>query len=367
MSLFKITTMKLGKILTISGAVLSLCTTVQAQDIHYSQFYAAPLSLNPAATGVMPCDMRVTGIYRNQWASVMGAKAYNTFGASIDGKLNVGSSNDHVGIGLNIMADKAGASKFSTINVVLSASYLKRVGGRRSNEHYLVAGAQVGMGQRSINLQDLTFGTQWGGDQFDGSLPTLENIAGLRKTFADLNAGIMWFSALDKKNKSNVYGGVAFSHLTRANISHLQEGFHYLYSKFTVHFGGEFRLGDRSRLALVPAAAWWLQGPTMELNVGTGVKFDFSKRAQSNQAFQIGVWSRFGNNFNASNVDKPKFGTDAIIVAARMRFGSSNFGLSYDVNISKLRAASRGNGAFELSYIYTLCGGRGKPMGCPTF
>lgn len=354
--------MKLVRLLTITAAVAGLTANLQAQDIHYSQFYAAPLYLNPAATGVMPCDMRVTGIFRNQWASVMGAKAFNTFGASIDGKLHVGSSNDHVGIGLNLYADKAGASRFSTVNAVLTASYLKHIGGRRSNGHYLTAGAQIGFSQRSLNMQDLNFGSQWNGDQFDGTLPTLENLASLRKTFADINAGIMWFSNLDKKGKSNVYGGVVFSHLTRANISHLQEGFHYLYTKFTVHFGGEFRLG-RSRMALVPAGALFLQGPSTEINIGTGFKFDFSKRAQSNQAFQLGLWSRLVN----APTDKKGIAADALIIAARMRFGSSNFGLSYDVNISRLMAASRGNGAFEISYIYTLCGNRGKPMGCPTF
>ena len=43
------------------------------------------------------------------------------------------------------------------------------------------------------------------------------------------------------------------------------------------------------------------------------------------------------------------------------------FGLSYDINISRLRPATRGNGAFEVSYVYTLCGVRNRPMGCPTF
>lgn len=364
--------MKLGKISTfiIAGA---FAVSSQAQDIHFSQYYASPLNMNPATVGVMPCKMRISGIYRNQWASVMGGKAYNTFSAAVDAKMPVGN-NDYVGMGLNIWADKAGASKFSNIQITVAGSFLKKIGGRRSNEHFLVAGAQIGVSQRSLKTDDLTWGTQWDGDQYNGNLPTLENIGNLRRTFADINAGILWFSALDKKANSNIYGGIAFSHLTRANISHVNQGQHFLYSKFTVHAGGEFRLG-RSRMALVPNAAVFLQGKSTEINFGTGFKFDFSKRAQSNQAFQIGVWSRLVNAPDTLNgtTNPPEINSmrgisaDAIIAVLRMRFGSHNFGLSYDINISRLRAASRGNGAFEVSYIYTLCGGRDRPMGCPTF
>ncbi len=41
-----------------------------AQDIHYSQFYASPLTLNPALTGVNECNYRIGAMYRNQWKSV---------------------------------------------------------------------------------------------------------------------------------------------------------------------------------------------------------------------------------------------------------------------------------------------------------
>jgi hypothetical protein len=59
--------------------------------------------------------------------------------------------------------------------------------------------------------------------------------------------------------------------------------------------------------------------------------------------------------------------SDALILVARIRFGGSAFGLSYDINVSKLSPATRGNGAFELSYVFTLCGIRNRPMGCPAF
>ena len=41
--------------------------SLNAQDIHFSQFYASPLTLNPAMTGFVNGDCRAGVIYRNQW------------------------------------------------------------------------------------------------------------------------------------------------------------------------------------------------------------------------------------------------------------------------------------------------------------
>ena len=45
---------------------LALSLAINAQDIHFSQFYMAPLNLNPALTGVMNCQQRLAGNYRNR-------------------------------------------------------------------------------------------------------------------------------------------------------------------------------------------------------------------------------------------------------------------------------------------------------------
>lgn len=76
-------------------------STVQAQDIHFSQFYMAPLFLNPAMTGVMNCNHRVIANYRNQWASILRSNAYNTYNVSYDNKMPVGRY-DYLGVGGNM-------------------------------------------------------------------------------------------------------------------------------------------------------------------------------------------------------------------------------------------------------------------------
>ena len=182
--------MKSGKLFTLIITVLfASINTGNAQDMHFSQFYVSNLTLNPATTGVMSCQMRVSAIYRNQWASVAGKYAFNTFGLGVEGKFNVGKK-DYVGLGLSVWVDRAGASAMTSVQAAISGSYLKKIGGRRANEHYLVAGAQIGFTQRSIRLDQLRWGTNWDGSAFNPALPDNEDVFNKSLAVADLSAGL---------------------------------------------------------------------------------------------------------------------------------------------------------------------------------
>jgi len=76
--------MKQLKTFLLLFAITFSYLAVQAQDIHFSQFYMSPLNLNPALTGVMNSQVRVVGNYRNQWASVLKSNAFSTYSASYD-------------------------------------------------------------------------------------------------------------------------------------------------------------------------------------------------------------------------------------------------------------------------------------------
>jgi type IX secretion system PorP/SprF family membrane protein len=350
--------MKLRNIFKLSVLALFTSFSAEAQDVHFSQFAVSNLTMNPATTGVMSCNMRASAIYRNQWGSVMGSNAFNTFGFGIEGKFNSGR-HDYWGAGMSFWADKAGASNFSSVQASFSSSYLKKIGGRRSNEHYLVAGGQIGFNQRSLSLDKLRWGENWNGTGFDGSLSSNETLFNTSTTVADVNVGLLWFSALDRKNKNNVYGGFALHHITGGNLSFTKQQTEPLYTKLTIHGGGEVRL-DR-RLALVPGAALYFQGASTMINAGTSIKFDFSKRSSSSQAFTVGAFLRTTNKLESG------MSPESIIMLVRTRYSSHHFGFSYDINISPLVVATGGNGAFELSYVYTMCGQRGRRLGCPTF
>ena len=328
--------------------------SVQAQDIHFSQFYMSPLNLNPAMTGVMNCNHRLVANYRNQWSSILKNNAYNTYSASYDQKIPVGRY-DFFGVGGTLWGDKAGASEFATLQARMSGSYAKKMGGYRKKAHFLVFGADLGVSQRSIKSANLQWPSQNNGGVFNPAAPG-ENIADPNFFFLDLSAGALWYSVLSKE--TNFYFGAAFSHLNRANQS-FQEQNIPLYSKFTFHAGGEFMAGQK--FGLLPGVVTFFQGPSWQLNVGNSFKFLLGNSRRFNQAFQLGVWARMAHKLQDKQL------MDAIILSTRFDYEQFTIGFSYDINTSNLSAATNGNGSFEFSMLYKICGPERRGVYCPNF
>ena len=343
------------KIITLIFLVFSF-ELAFAQDIHFSQFYMSPLNLNPALTGVMNCNKRFIANYRNQWASVLRSNAYNTYSATYDQKIPVGRY-DYFGIGGGFWGDVAGQLNFGTLQGKISGSFSKRMAGSRTNSHYLVAGFDIGAAQRSVNFAKAQYGSQHDGQGgFDPTLPG-EALDRDNFLFADLNVGLLWFSVF---GDNKFYAGAAYSHLNNPNQSFSNDRLIPLTNKITMHAGGELSL--KNNLSIVPGIVVFKQGQAFELNLGTSAKFITQKSSDFEQSFQFGGWLRLANHY-----DKP-FTTDAVIISSRFDFNNYGIGLSYDLNISSLRPASNGNGAFELSLIYNICNGsNGRGVYCPTF
>ena len=342
------------RILSLSCAIV-LAVAVQAQDIHFSQFYMSPLNLNPAMTGVMNCNHRFVANYRNQWSSILKQNAYNTYSLSYDQKLPVGRY-DYFGIGGTLWGDKAGTSEFATLQARLSGSYAKKMGGYRRKAHYLVLGGDLGVSQRSINSANLQWPSQNNGNGvFDPNVPP-ETLDKTDFLFVDLSAGALWFSVLS--DDANFYFGGAFSHLNRANQSFENQNIP-LYSKFTFHAGGEFMIAKKT--GLVPGIVTFLQGPSFQVNAGTSFKFLLGNSRRLNQAFQLGAWARVSNKLESGKL------MDALIISTRFDYEQFTIGFSYDINTSSLNTATNGNGSFEFSLVYKICGPERRGVYCPNF
>ena len=347
---------RLKHLLILSFLVLG-AFGLNAQDIHFSQFYLSPLNLNPAMTGVMNCNVRLVANYRNQWASVLKANAYNTYSASYDQRIPVGRY-DYFGIGGTFWGDKAGELEFATLQGRLSFSYSKKMGGYRKKSHYLVVGADAGVSQRSVDFLKAQYGNQHDGNgRFNPDLPNNEVFNQDNYLFADLSAGLLWFTVMDEDN--NFYLGAAYSHMNRANQSFDTEEFEALFSKYTIHGGGEFMMTDR--LGLVPGIIVLKQGPSFELNTGTSLKFLLGNTRTNYQAVQFGAWMRLSNHFENSTT------ADAFILSTRFDYNDFSIGFSYDINVSSLRPASNSNGAFEFALVYKICGPEKRNVYCPNF
>ncbi len=343
---------------SLSAIVLLFCFNVLiGQDIHFSQFYNSPLTLNPALTGKMNGTFRFAMNYRNQWfTTVNGTTPFATYAGSFDAPIRL-NNNDAVGLGVVLMNDRSAEGRLNNMFGLFSAAYHKSLG--KEGKHALSLGVQGGMNQKRLNISELQFFNQF--DQSTGSFSQIstENISNDKVTFFDLNAGLMANSQITKK--ANAYVGFAMFHLTQPKESFLATGDENLPIRYVVHGGAEYVF--HKRIALLPSAIYMRQRVFDELNVGAA--FVFKMMENENTLFYLGGYYRMlpsskQNEFNFS---------DAAIFYTAFEYRNFRLAFSYDASTSDIRNAPKPVGAFEVSvtYVYPLLPDLKNVLFCPRF
>ena len=168
-----------------------------AQDLHFTQTSATPLLINPAATGVYDGWERLTINHRNQW---LGASTqFMSTAVAADVNLGKSRTNDkaYAGVGLLFFNDVGGDSNFGITQAALSLSGVIPMGG---SGHIISAGIQTGVGQRSADINAVTFNSQWGGSGYDPTI--LSGEANAIPSFSYLDASAGFFYQFDGSKSS---------------------------------------------------------------------------------------------------------------------------------------------------------------------
>src|SRR5436190_10836837 len=109
----------LQKAILVTGIALFF-TTANAQDIHFSQYNASPLALNPALAGMNACDYRLYANFRTQWMTISSGNTYRTFAGGADFSIGkITKVNSFAGLGISFFSDQAGDVNFNTNRVDL--------------------------------------------------------------------------------------------------------------------------------------------------------------------------------------------------------------------------------------------------------
>lgn len=307
---------------------------LNAQDIHFSQFFAAPLLTNPASTGISGDNFRIANNYRNQWAQV--GEPYETFCTSVDKKVVI--LNNTFGVGGLVIHDQSSAFNLSANEFFLSFSY-----SRFFRNQLITFGLQPGFAFKSFNLKNVTFGTQF--DQFNelfsSALPSMENGLGDRLQFFDLNMGVFWTTLLQNYTPS---AGISLSHINfpLQRFSTSSEGTRL---PMRVSLNGEVIVPFNSHIDLTPCILYSYTPGATEFLFGSKGDYKLEKSPVVKDLFAV---TMFRVN--------PFRNIDAWILGGGVSFMNFDLGLTYDFNISPLRKATNFNGAFEISLMYT--GGR---------
>nr|WP_074226597.1 type IX secretion system membrane protein PorP/SprF [Algoriphagus halophilus] len=341
-------------IVFFSICCLGLQINAFGQDPQYSQYYAAPLYLNPAMTGG-ELTGRIGFNYRNQWPSI--DAQFTTFSAYYDTYL----PNYNSGIGVMVMQDTEGASKLRSTTISALYSYELKI----SDNAYFRPGFQASYIRREIGFyENLVFANQINpNDPFGPILPGTD-LPGLGDpvSMLSLSLGGMFFT-------EDFWIGVSAHHVNQPNQSFL-DGVSKLPAKISLHGGYRFNLGEggmrqdfthmRRQRYLTPTINYKRQGPFEQLDVGAYFYVE---------PVVFGLWYRglpYKPVENQSN-------RDAIVMMVGLNLLSGlNIGYSFDYTVSQLGIQS--GGAHELSLSWTLPNKyEGKPnrrdtiLPCPKF
>ena len=302
--------------------------SLSAQDIHFSQYYANPLYMNPALTGSFYGDFRAAVNYRNQ-AFTISNNPYVTYSGSFDmAPLKKKMRHDVFGVGLLVYSDKAGNGVLRTQSIQASASYIKTLDSYK--KYSLGIGIQGGVIQKRIDFSKLAFESQFDGDtDFDLALPNGENTTKENFILPELNMGLILKAFFSKR--ANAYAGFSMNHILQPKQTFLNDPDSRLSTRYLVHAAADFRMGKYATIS--PTLMFKSQNTAQQLNLGAAFGYEVSDVT----AFYVGMWYRW---------------KDAIIPTAALEIYGFRVGLSYDANISRLKPASRGHGAVELSLMY---------------
>jgi type IX secretion system PorP/SprF family membrane protein len=335
-------------------AIVALQSAV-AQDKHFTQFYASPLTLNPALTGVFEGKYRVSTIYRDQWRQVLDYPI-KTFAVAADLRFNAPGKHvrkDAIGLGLMFFNDKVSVLDFSTTQIALSLAYHKSLD--INDRQYLSIGFQGGLTQRNVNYELLNFH-----DQFNGStgyvFATGENLPANNFAFPDYSFGINYSARIGRNGA--IFAGLGLHHFLEPRISFYENTGKgdLLYRKFSGQFSANIPFSRDNRVSILPRVLFAVQGPHMEVN--TGANFRMAMGQYGSTALHLGSWARTVKNNDG-------YGLDAVVALAGIEFNNVLVGLSYDLNLRALQAKQR-QSAFEISIAY-LGNYESEEILCPKF
>lgn len=303
--------------LIIGGMSLLSLTTQAQQAPQISQYMFHGMFINPAYAGYRE-QLNLTGIYRNQWTGVEGAP--RTGSLAVDGTVN----DDRVGLGLNIIADKIGA----TTNLGAYANYAYRIkfDTYEGVPRTLAIGIAGGVAQQSLN------GTKLNPDETN-DLRLLNQQKTV--TMPDARVGVLY-------NTDRFYAGISADNI----------GVHFLKPK-----KDPTRLLPETKINIYMLAGYLLplsEGlavrPSMMLkNALAGPSsLDLNAYLLIQQMVWVGATYRTGVTLFNKNTDSKLEKSSAIVLGAQFYLGE-RFRLGYSYDRSLKTTATLGPSSHEIS------------------
>lgn len=317
----------MNKILTLVACFVLLPFLVKGQDFHWSLIHLNPVYLNPANTGFAKKKNRITGIYRDQWRAV--PVPYSTTNLAYDRNLFQSESGWRVGLGAQLLYDKAGDGALTTFRPAITAALGKFF---NEDKQVIQLGVSGAFARKQIDFSKLTFDAQFDGVSYNPNLSNGEQIAGDNAGYFDLGVGLNFNSKLKKAGSIDV--GFSAFNLTSPNYNFLSGSEASVAPRMMAYTKASVNIGQSS----------WTFNP--------GVYYQNQNKAQETL-----IQSIFGVKLGESKVTELQFGPgyrigDAVVGYVGLNWKDLKVGFAFDGNVSDLKTATSGRGAYELALNY---------------
>lgn len=315
-----------GKKLWLSVVLpLLLQITATGQDIHFSQFFEAPLLRNPSLAGIFTGDVRVQAVYRDQWNSV--TQAYKTGSFNAEYKMPI-KGDDFATLGVQMLYDKAGTVSWVSSHLLPAFNFHKSLSSEYNR--YLSLGFMAGPVQRRLDRSRMTTNSQYEG------LGDGETFPKAQYTYFDAAAGMSFNAQLNENPDDNFFIGLGYHHFNRPKNSFYRNQRVELDPKWVASVGVKF--------SVTPASYITIQSDYSRQNIAQEIVAGALYGIKIGPELANPLYTLHGGAFLRVN--------DAFIPVLKLDYNPFSVSFSYDVNISKLRSSSYGRGGFELSVAY---------------
>lgn len=326
---------------------LTKTLTLPAQDFTFSQFYEMPLLRNPAIAGLFQGDVRIQSAYRRQWESV--TTPYKTMALSTEVKFPVGAGNDYFTTSLQITNDLAGDAYFSRLQLLPAVNFLKSLNDGYS---YLSAGFIAGMVQNQFDPTKMTFDDQFQNGAYNPGNITRQTFKKTSESYFDASVGLAYSNIINGTD-NKFYIGAAYYHLNKPKLSFFDDAV-ILKPRIVINAGLNMATGQLDNIYLY--GDYIVQGGSRQALMGLLYSHALNDYTDDNNKYAI----NFGGFYRWA---------DAIVPVVKLELNKVSLGLSYDVNVSKLKTASQLRGGFEItgsfkSFLNIRSSSRGR-VECP--
>jgi type IX secretion system PorP/SprF family membrane protein len=315
------------------GLLLFGLASIQAQDIHFSQYYNSPMNLSPAQSGLFSEDIRFIAHSKHQWGAV--PVNYLTFSGSFDKKQSFRRlRNGLIAKGLLFNYDHAGDSRMTLFQLGGNFAYIKRIG-----ELNLISfGVQLGFRSRFFDDKNLTFDRQFNGEVFNPQASNYENFRNRSTYQLDFGVGLNYRMQLKDKRSYLDFGGAIY-HPQEPKVNFLSDAAN-LYSRKVGYVITKFKINKK--MDVVSNVGFQAQGGFNEIFATNAYKYYLKQKKYETKALQMGLTYRFSER------------EDAVIPNLEFMTDRYRLGLSYDITLSPFKIANYRRGGPEVSFQYLI-------------